>query len=581
MTEILFVTSSDTIELRYEVNGTLLLATKLLHMGFATDVLRFGQNKTYNKDYSAFVKSFTAEVLSRKPRCVSFYTLWPYYHVMLRIAFEIKKERPGTVIIFGGPQASTTAIATMEAAEFVDYICTGEGENTVVPFFDAILRKGNEDISKIPGLYYRYEGNIKYNGEKVPLCDLNTLPYWDERLLVKKVERNICSDLYFMPIDAGRGCPFNCTFCNASRLLHRTYRLKTPERIIEDILYYNKRFGIRSFNFSHDAFTTNQKLVEQICDKIIDTGLDIKWKCTARINCITEELALKMKRAGMTHIEFGIETGSQRMQKLINKKLDLEHVMDIISFLLKNDISVALFFMYGFPEETEQDLEQTLEMQFLLLDMGVQHTSMSFCRFNPGTVLTEKYQQDLIFDSRIKTLSRDIFGYSEEKYIIKENKAIFPFFFHLPTPVRNEYQYLSYFVYLYKQFPNTARYVRKLYGGENLRFYKDFCRNNQSYLENMDMRSKCFREDAWKLMDNTLRDWTIPYIRQLKGILKFDNALCFISRAKEDMQIKDTYDFSYLDYRAKRPIEEYSMSKTEILLQKTNGKLSMRILNMQ
>lgn len=579
MTDVLFITSSQTTALRDEANGTLLLATKLLQAGFSAQVLRFCQDENFNGDYAAFIKSFTEKILAAAPKCVSFYTLWPYYHIMLRLAGEVKKAKPETVVVFGGPQASATAQMTMETMTQVDYICTGEGENTVVPFFEAVLEK--KVLSGIPGLYYRTEGGVKYNDFQIPLCDLDRLPHWDDRLLVTQNDPRITSDTYFMPIDAGRGCPFNCTFCCSSGFWRRTYRLKSAQRIMDDIAYYYKKFGIRSFNFSHDAFTTNQKLVNQICDAIIASGMDIKWKCTARINCISQELALKMKQAGMTHIEFGVETGSPRMQKLINKKLDLDYVMDTVKFLLKNGIHVALFFMYGFPEETEQDLKQTLEMQFALIDMGVQYTSMSLCRFNPATALTEKYIDALVLDPQVKTLSRDIFGYAEELQSIRENKAIFPFFYHLPTTLRNEYQYLGYFFHWYKQFPWAARFVRGLYKGDNLRFYRDFAENNREYLENQTAQIRLFNADVWAIMENTLSSCDAPYIKQLKGLLKFDYDYHRMSKEKEDMEIIRTYDFNYLDYRAKRPIEAYSDNRTTFMFQKKAGKVTMRILDIR
>lgn len=581
MTQVLFVTSSYTTKLNNEANGTLLLATKLLQAGVNAEILRIGQDEHFGKDYPAFIESFTAKILNRGPKCVSFYTLWPFYHVMLRLARQIKRARPETVIVFGGPQASATARVTMETMEQVDYICTGEGENTVVPFFEAVLRGKRENLFAIPGLYYRQDDAVQHNDSPVPLCDLNTLPRWDLRLLAGEKEPNIGSDTYCMPVEVGRGCPFSCTFCCTSRFWKRAYRLKAPERIIEDIQYFQEEFGINSFAFSHDAFTVDQKRIRGICDDIIGSGLNIKWKCTARIDCITEELALKMKQAGMFFIEFGVESGSQRMQKLINKKLNLERAKEIVAFLLKNKIHVALFFMYGFPEETEQDLKQTLELVLTFRDMGVEQISMALCSFNPTTVITEKYLNELVLDPKIKALSLDVFGYEEEQRMIRENKAIFPFFYHLPTPLREEYQYLTYFYYMYEQFPRFAHAARKLYNGDDLRFYRDFVRGNSLYLETMDNTTGDFKNHIWELMDNTLRDQDAPYIKQLKGLLKFDNAYLRVSRAKEDLEITDTYDFSYLDFRAKRPVEQYSDSRTTIMLQKKDGKTVIRVLDIR
>lgn len=582
MTDVLFITSSHVAAMKHEVNGTMLLATKLLEAGFSVEILRFCQVDSFGRDYPAFIGDITRKILSKEPRCVSFYTLWPYYHIMLAIARELKKEKPEIRVVFGGPQASATAKATMNAMKAVDYICTGEGENTVVPFFRAVLGGDEAALTAVPGLYYRSGGEVVFNDAPVPLSDLDTLPRWNEQLLLDLPEPRRTSSKYFMPIDAGRGCPFSCTFCSSSRFWHRTYRMKSPERIMSDILYYRERFGISSFAFSHDAFTTNQKLVTKICDRIIEEKLDIKWKCTARINCVSEELILKMMAAGMTHIEFGIETGSVRMQKLTNKKLDLARVKRIVEFLLKNKIHVALFFMYGFPEEQEEDLNDTLELALSLADMGVPIISMSFCNFNPNTQITRQYFEELVLDPDIKVPSRGVFGYGEELQVIKDNKDIFPFFYHLNTPVRNAYQYLNLFNQWYKQFPKTAQYLRKVYRGDNLRFYRDFYTNNSGCFErSIDEAVSHVLKNGYEILVNTVKDLDTSYMEQLKELMRFEYDLGRVRQSAQDMTVSEEYGFSYLDYQRGRPIEQYSRSTSRLLLQKENGKMKMRLLGIQ
>ncbi len=585
MMDVLFITPMTKLALNYEVNGTLLLATKLLQAGFDVQVLRFCEAESYNKDYTAFIHEFTDKILELSPRCVSFYTLWPYYHIMLRIAAELKKRDPGIIIVLGGPQSSATAEATLRAMEQVDYICTGEGENTVVPFFTAILRDGGNALDTIPGLHYRKDGLPTFNHMEMPLCDLNTLPHWDDRLYLRHYAdsgEDFTDKDYFMPIDAGRGCPYNCTFCCTSHFWRRTYRLKSPARIIEDMRYYQDRFGIRSFWFSHDAFTTNNQLVESVCDRILEEGLDVTWRCTSRIDCVTEELLLKMKQAGLTQIELGIETGSLRMQKLIKKNLKLDRAKSIIAFLLKNKIRVSLFFMYGFPEETEEDLNDTLELLFSLIDMGVSHVSMSFCKFNPLTEITEKYFDDLVIDPQIKILTRGVsFGHQEELAMIRDNKALFPFFYHLDTPVRNEYQYLFFLVHLYQQLPNSIRYLRKLYKGDNLAFYKDFYSCNRSYFE-ADMRqaSDGVFDHPLEMLENFAACFDAPYIPQLMALARFDFNVQQVSQAQDGFSIQETYNFSYVDFKLKLPIEKYSPGKSEIMLRNVDGKLELTVLQL-
>lgn len=579
--DILFINSTEILSLNKEINGTLLLATKLLQADFDVDILRFGQIESFGGDYTTFIADIVREILNRDPKCVSFYTLWPHHHVMLRIAKEVKKARPQTIIVFGGPQASCTAEATLETMEFVDYVNTGEGEDTVVPLFRGILR-GEGDLDTIPGLHYRKNGQILHNNNMVPLCDLDSLPRWDERLLLPQTDPTLHGRNYFMPIDVGRGCPYSCTFCCTSYFWRRVYRMKSADRIMSEIRYYYETYGIRSFWFSHDAFTINKKLVEEICDRILEEKLPIVWRCSARLDCISEELILKMKGAGMIQMELGVETGSPRMQKLINKNLDLEKARKMVTFLLKEKIRVGLFFMYGFPQETEEDLNQTLELIFSFIDQGVPYTSMFYCKFCPNTDLTEVYNDQLVFDPTVQMNFVHVYGAKEEEEMFRLSKEQFPFYYHLNTPVRNEYQYLHYLVTLYLNFAGPIRYLRRLYRGDNLKFYREFRAANRTLFDGKveDLEKKT-EEAPLELLLNLVNTLDIPQKTQLAELLTLGWNSHQVSEAEGDTQRIDTYRFNYVDLSLKRPIEQYTQGTSKILLEKKNGKFSLKVLDIQ
>ncbi|MBQ3215639.1 MAG: radical SAM protein [Oscillospiraceae bacterium] len=583
MAKFLFINPNKVHTLSSEVNGTLLLATKLLEAGIDADVLRFCQVESYLTDYDTFIRDIVSRIQEAKPTAVSFYTLWPYYHIMLRIAKVLKAQQPELTIIFGGPQSSATAQATMEAMPFIDYICTGEGENTIVPFAKAMLAGDEAGLNAVPGLWYRKDGAPVCTGGELPISDLNTLPRWDERLFVPVHDLN-APELklrnYFMPIDAGRGCPYSCTFCCTSHFWRRTYRLKSPQRIVEDIRYFHDKFGITSFWFSHDAFTTNKQLVSDVCDYILESGLKITWRCTARIDCISEELILKMKQAGLIHIELGIETGSPRMQKIINKNLNLDKARRMIRFLMGTGLTVGLFYMYGLPEETEEDLAQTLDMLFDMLDLGVTHTSMSFCKFNPATAITEKYFNQLVLDPEIKIITRGLFGFDNELDTIRHNKAIFPHYYHLDTPVRRDYQYLHFFVYLYEQLREPMKQLRRLYQGDVLRFYRDFYQNNLPCFEGDILHTlECVKEQAVQMIDNAVSALDMPCIPQFNGLFRFCRDLMLLNDSPKDATIIRSYDMDYQDYAARKPIEEYRPCTSQILLCKKAGNTIVKVLS--
>ena len=586
MTDVLFITPTDNLKLSNEVNGTMILATLLRQANISARILRFGQIKNLQVDYKLFLEEIIERIISMEPRSVSFYTLWPQYHIMLRIAKELKRVRPDLPIVFGGPQASVTAKSTMNAAPYVDYICCGEGEQTVVTFFRALLSGDKAEILQTPGLYYRSEGVVMNNSTQVPLCDLNTLPRWDEALYINdysEAREKMSSPTYFMPIDAGRGCPYSCTFCTTSRFWRRTYRLKSAERLVADIRYYKERFGITSFWFSHDAFTTNMKLVEEVCDRLIEENLQIQWKCTSRVDRLTESFVRKMTQAGLVHIEMGIESGSQDVQRRINKKLNLDQVQHMVDFLMSEKIKVHLFFMYGFPDETEEELAQTVSLQLDLLDKGVSHTSMSFCKFNPATAMTEKYFDQLEFDPTCKILARGLpLGYDDELSVITANKDIFPFFYHLNTPVRNEYQYLYYFLHTYRAYRRTCQCVRTLYNGDDLRFYREWCEANADILsKDIKTIGRKVSDCPEEFLERLLERYMASGGEQLNGMLEFECDRTHVLKSKQNTQLRKTYNFVYAEYLRNVPAKQLSEGTTEFLLEKRNGVFSQKLLSMK
>ncbi len=578
--DILFINPTEEAGLRKENNGTLLLATVLLQNHFEAEVLRFYQFENYDRDYRAFIEEISDAAVARKPKCVSFYTMWPYFHVNLGIARRIKELSPDMPIVMGGPLTSLYPREVLERIPWVDYVCAGEGENTIVPFVQAML--DGYGYETIPGLWYRSEEKVVNTGIPVPVSDLNGLPQWDDRLLPAdpRQEEKIGSATYYMPIDVGRGCPFNCTFCCSNRVWKRKYRLKTPEKIVEEIKYHYEKFGIRSFLFAHDAFTVNNRLVSEVCDRINESGMDITWDCTTRVNCVNKELLEKMINSGMRQIQMGVETGSTRMQQVINKKLDLEHLREMVTFLRERKIGVMLFFMFGFPEETEADIKETLNLFLDYLEMGVGYMSMSLCKFNPGTELTDRYFDQLVYPTDPKQISTEFFGYMEEEELIKQHKELFPFFYNLNTPLRDQYWYLKKWARMCRMASKATPFVRQMYKDDVLSFYRDFVRNNADFLEKKPGQAKR-RLGPMEQLINTVSDAVHPKADQLRALLEFMKDADEIRSSQTDAKLQKTYDFCYLDFMRKLPLDSYSQGKSELLIVKTNGKTSVKVINMQ
>ena len=354
--------------------------------------------------------------------------------------------------------------------------------------------------------------------------------------------------------------------------------MKSPKRIVDDMQYFQGKFGIRSFSFAHDAFTVNKKLVSEVCDEILARGLDVTWKCTTRVDCVDEDLIVKMKRAGLRQIELGVESGSERMQKLIRKNLDIGQVRRVVGLLQKHKLRVMLLFMYGFPEETEEDLAQTLDLMFDMMDSGVELLNLSYCHFSPGTDMTRQYFDALVLDPEVKMLERTVWGHREGEALFRQHKALFPFRYHLHTPVRDRYQYLHFLVRLYLFLPRSARYLRGLYGGDGLRMYRDFYDHNRALIDQgYDRMEVILKEQPLTLVGNMLKDFEPATAERMLELIRFDMDLWRVSHARQ-MELRQVYGFNYIDFTQKKPVERYSPGSTELLLRKKDGKTELQVL---
>lgn len=578
MTDILFVTPNVDNAVKYELNGSLILGTLLLEAGFDVSMLRYYEVEGYQTDYPRFIEDIVEKVLAKEPRCVSFYTVYNAYHIVLRICNEIKKRNSSIITILGGPNSTALAQETLSEFPAVDYICVGEGENTVVSFFTRLLRENGSDFADIPGVYYRKDGQVVHSKLEIPLTDLETLPHWDERLIREPytaIDERVDPSEYYMPVEVGRGCPYNCTFCSTCVLWKRNYRLKSPERIIKDIRYFKERFGYTSYLLAHDALTANQKLISELCDKLIESNLNINWECSTRVDCITEELIDKMIAAGMKSIHMGVETGSERMQKLVNKNLDLDRTKKMIKLLLGKNMDVILFFVYAVPGETEEDFNKTLELLFDFCDMGVQDIRLTVCMFTPDAEITHQYYDQLVFQPEWAPLLCR-FGSWEEVEMIRRHKSVFASYYHLPGTLSEKYPFGRYLSLLYQKFPKTARYVRQLYKGDNLRFCEDFQRNNSELLalETSELE-KQLNADPLTAMLNTIRDLEDPRAKQVRALLHFEWDMQCIAKTQGDVTWDRTYDFRYMEYLRKVPTNGLTDGTSQFLLVKTD-KLMIR-----
>lgn len=268
---------------------------------------------------------------------VCIYSNTPCFEDTLRI---IRHYKGKSKIIVGGPHTSIYPETLIGVG--VKYIVQGEGEQ-ILP---AILRR---EIEQGIILYPRIE-----NLDILPRPDyarFSKMPYLTR---VKWF-----SDQPVYNYNSSRGCPFSCTFCDVKRIWGRKYTSFSVGRIIDDIEWLIRDFGVKGIYFREDNFTCQKKRVRSICEEILKRNIKIKWLCETRVNTIDEETISLMARAGCKVFYVGFESGSQRMLDIFNKETTVEQGLNVSRWARESGVQIAGSFIYGHPLETDNDRKLT------------------------------------------------------------------------------------------------------------------------------------------------------------------------------------------------------------------------------
>lgn len=570
MAEVVFITPNTEASIENESLGTLLLATILCQQGIDAEILQFFRFGELN-DYQQFLDTSASVILEKKPRIVSFYTRCDNYHIMLSIA-QTLKQKSDVITVFAGPQADIVAEETIRAMPYVDYICCGEGEKTVYPFFCSLLQ--NHPDCSVPGLVYRSGSDIIKNPRPELIMDLDSLPCPDYQLLGYEISAKDRVD-----IDVGRGCPFGCVFCSTKMFWGRKYRLKSPQRIVGEIRQLYETYGVYRFSFTHDMFTMNRSQIIKTCELIRKLDFTIEWKCSARLDCIDKELIDIMVDAGMKRIYFGIETGSVRMQKLINKNLALDGIMEKLTYIRSRGLRFTASFIYGFPEETEEDISMTLSLLRKIAQVSGDVVQTHMCTFLPGTELTEKYRMELVPALRFSDITGNA-AVRECEEMIRMNPVIFSHFREYPSDLRLRTEFITIFVLLWCRLQPVYEYIAERYPQDRLLdMYDDFVKANAEQL--LELKGQPFSRQVACLLEED------RFVERFREDVHYSliSDICKIERIKNSAELKkpgavvsDVFCFSPAQLNKGIKLQSFEKRIAFVtFIRKENGEIKMVI----
>lgn len=296
------------------------------------------------------------------------------------------------VLVAGGAHATVRPEETL--ARGFDVALMGEAEQSLVRVVDWL--EGRDDPASIPGGVFRMpDGGVAYGPPPHYLDRLDDLPppYLAQPLFDGRWYDPSGRDTAPGGILTSRGCPARCTFC-ANHVTGRSFRYRSAASVTREITVWHERCGVTYFPCWDDALTANPSRLLVLCEAIErDVRFPFTFGAITRANMVTRELLHAMARAGLRHVNFGVESGDDEILRLIKKGVRTDHVVRALEWARAEGLSTACNFMLGFPEETPVELERTLRFMERIAPLVDAFSTMGVVVPFPGTPLYERHHR--------------------------------------------------------------------------------------------------------------------------------------------------------------------------------------------
>jgi len=310
-----------------------------------------------NEDFMVIVKQ-------HEPDVIVIETSTPSIDVDLEWARKLREQHPYSKIVFCGTHAEMFSKSWLNLNPSIDHVIRGEYE---VALYEMVCLM--ETSQEVPAIY---------DGK---LVDIDMLP-WPARHFLPMKNYGGDSVGNWMPLPfatmwASRGCPYSCSFCVWPQLMYggTTYRTRNPIDVVDEVEHLVKEQGFKSIFFDDDTFNVRKGYVLCICQELKRRNLNIPFAIMARADCMDREMLIALKGAGLRALKYGVESGSQEILDRCGKQLNLEKVKKIVPLTMNMGIKVHLTFMFGLPGETQETVQQTIDLMLELkpdtLQIGV------------------------------------------------------------------------------------------------------------------------------------------------------------------------------------------------------------------
>lgn len=326
--------------------------------------------------------------------------------LVVDLVSHIRRRLPHVRVVLGGEHVTALPTFCLDTAD-ADVLVLGEGEETIVALLDAWQTRGwHADLSTVDGIAFRTAEGPRQTARRVRIAAMDAIagPAWHLFDVAGYSAKRITGVGFYdggiaLPMLASRGCPYACTFCSAP-LMWNTWQARDPVAVVEEMAQHIEQFGVTTFHFYDLTTVIRRGWVEALCHEILRRNLRVTWQLVAgtRMEAIDADLAVLLRRAGLTYLAFAPESGSEETRRLIDKKLDNADLQRATLAAVAAGLRVQYFMVVGFPTDRRQDLLQSVALAWEAAKLGVSDVGPGTFTPIPGTTLFE----DLLDRGRIQ-----------------------------------------------------------------------------------------------------------------------------------------------------------------------------------
>jgi anaerobic magnesium-protoporphyrin IX monomethyl ester cyclase len=337
----------------YAPLGILYVSAYLERKGFS--------NEVFDTTFSS-MQEIRKYLLEFKPDVVAIYVnLMTKLNVLEIIKFT-KSNLSQTKIILGGPEIRYNAENFLNFG--ADYLVIGEGEETSFELVKALNEKRFDEIKNISGLGFKnYNNEIVFTSEREKLKEVDSLPFPSRDKINLSLYLSAWKERHgenAISISTMRGCPYTCKWCSRA-VYGLSYRRRSPENVCDELELIQKEYNPDTLWFVDDVFTISHKWLNEFTEELNQRNLKIKYECITRADRMNEEVIKLLRDSGCFRVWIGAESGSQKVIDLMDRRVDVNQVRDMIKLAQQYGLQAGTFIMLGYPGETEEDIEETIK----------------------------------------------------------------------------------------------------------------------------------------------------------------------------------------------------------------------------